>query len=221
MKQSTKATARLFFAASFCCALAFYAGLGRAEDVKPAAKLIKLAVFDLELDDFSAGGPLAGESAEETARLRRVTALAREQLAKSGLFELVDTSASSDVNQREHWLRKCNGCEADIARALGADMSFLGLFPQDQRDGAKPRISHPRRPNRRVPQRVANGLSRRDRRVLEPRDCLAHQARPRRTGTRAPRPRGGALRQRLSNANQTQANKARLARAFFFEDAHR
>ena len=88
------------FAACFCCALAFYAGLGRAEDAKPAAKLIKLAVFDLELDDFSAGGPLAGESAEETARLRRVTALAREQLAKSGLFELVDTSASSDENLR-------------------------------------------------------------------------------------------------------------------------
>ena len=128
MKQSTKATARLFFAACFCCALAFYAGLGRAEDAKPTAKLIKLAVFDLELDDFSAGGPLAGESAEETARLRRVTALAREQLAKSGLFELVDTSASGNVNQREHWLRKCNGCEADIARALGADMSFLGFF---------------------------------------------------------------------------------------------
>ena len=96
MKQSLRATARLLFAACFCCALAFYAGLGRAEDAKPTAKLIKLAVFDLELDDFSAGGPLAGESAEETARLRRVTALAREQLAKSGLFELVDTSASSD-----------------------------------------------------------------------------------------------------------------------------
>ncbi len=124
MKQSLRATARLLFAACFCCALAFCAGLGRAEDAKP----IKLAVFDLELDDFSAGGPLAGESAEETARLRRVTALAREQLAKSGLFELVDTSASSDENLRAHWLRKCNGCEADIARALGADMSFLGFF---------------------------------------------------------------------------------------------
>ena len=50
--------------------MAFHAGLGRAEDVKPATKPIKLAVFDLELDDLSAGGPLAGESAEETARLR-------------------------------------------------------------------------------------------------------------------------------------------------------
>jgi hypothetical protein len=128
MNQSTKAAARLFLAVGLCCALTFYARLGRAENAKPIATLIKLAVFDLELDDFSAGGPLAGESAEETARLRRATALAREQLAKSGLFELVDTSASSDENLKAHWLRKCNGCEADIARALGADMSFLGFF---------------------------------------------------------------------------------------------
>jgi hypothetical protein len=28
----------------------------------------------------------------------------------------------------EHWLRKCNGCDADAARDLGADMSFVGLY---------------------------------------------------------------------------------------------
>ena len=99
-------------------------GTARAEAAKP----IKLAVFDLELDDFSAGGPLAGESAEETARLKRMTALARAELARSGLFELVDTGGSSDAMVKAHWLRKCNGCEADAARALGADMSFLGFF---------------------------------------------------------------------------------------------
>ena len=218
MKQSLRATARLFFAACFCCALAFYAGLGRAEDVKP----IKLAVFDLELDDFSAGGPLAGESAEETARLRRVTALAREQLAKSGLFELVDTSASSDESLKAHWLRKCNGCEADIARALGADMSFLGFFRKisvmeqnlefrirDARTGELMNVS----------QTDYRGETDK---FLEPRDRLAHQARPRRTGTRAPRAKAGAVDPRaFSNANRTQANQARLARAFFFKDAHR
>ncbi len=130
MKLSAKAgaLARLFLAAALFCALALGAGFGRAEGAKPIAKPIKLAVFDLELDDFSAGGPLAGESSEETARLRRVTALARERLAQSGLFELVDASASNDERLKAHWLRKCNGCEADIAQALGADMSFLGFF---------------------------------------------------------------------------------------------
>ena len=85
---------------------------------------------DVEVVDAGLPNAFGGydQAPEETARLRRVTALAREQLAKSGLFELVDTSTSSDENLKAHWLRKCNGCEADIARALGADMSFLGFF---------------------------------------------------------------------------------------------
>jgi hypothetical protein len=89
---------------------------------------IKLAVFDLELDDFSAGGPLAGESADETARLQRMTKLTRDLLSQSGLFEIVDVSRSSSVMAAERWLRKCNGCDADAARELGADMSFVGFF---------------------------------------------------------------------------------------------
>lgn len=89
---------------------------------------IKLAVFDVELDDFTAGGPIAGESPKETAMLQRVTALAREQLAQSGLFEILDGSASANEMVKTHWLRKCNGCEAGVARDLGAAMSFLAFF---------------------------------------------------------------------------------------------
>lgn len=88
----------------------------------------KLAVFEIELDDFSAGGPIAGESAEETARLRRMSALARQLLAASGLFEVVDGAASSLPEARDHWLRKCNGCDADAARALGAEYSFVAFY---------------------------------------------------------------------------------------------
>jgi hypothetical protein len=101
-----------------------FAAVAHADSPRP----IKLAVFDLELDDFTAGGPIAGESAEETARLRRMTALARDLLAKSGLFEIVDVSGSKDTMVKEHWLRKCNGCDADVARELGADMSFTGFY---------------------------------------------------------------------------------------------
>ncbi len=94
-----------------------------AESPRP----IKLAVF-LELDDFSAGGPIAGESPVETARLQRTTTIARDLLARSGLFELVEVSGSRSQLVAEHWLRKCNGCDADAARDLGADMSFVGFF---------------------------------------------------------------------------------------------
>lgn len=102
------------------------AGGAQAQAQSPAR--LKLAVFDIELDDFSAGGPIAGESPEETARLQRMTALARELLAQSGLFDIVDGSASTDQRVKDHWLRKCNGCDADIAQALGADLSFVCFF---------------------------------------------------------------------------------------------
>jgi Protein of unknown function (DUF2380) len=88
----------------------------------------KLAVFDLELDDFSAGGPLAGETPEETERLKRMSALARRLLSESRLFRLVETGGATDTRAKDHWLRKCDGCDAEIARSLGADLSFIGYF---------------------------------------------------------------------------------------------
>jgi hypothetical protein len=112
---------------SVLCAAALGAARASAA-ATDVAKPIKLAVFNLELDDFSAGGPLAGESAEETARLHRMTLLARELLANSGLFDIVEVDGSSNAMVKERWLRKCNGCEADAARELGADMSFVGFF---------------------------------------------------------------------------------------------
>jgi len=99
-----------------------------------AAK-IRAVVFDMELEDYSAGGPLAGESPAEASRLRRVTAQVREQLARSGQYEVIDPSADnpalSEANKnamRQHRLWQCNGCEADIAKAYGADESILGVF---------------------------------------------------------------------------------------------
>lgn len=89
---------------------------------------IKLAVFDFELDDFSAGGPIAGESSIETARLHAVTLQARRELADSPIFEIVDAGSSTDDRVKTHWLRKCNGCDAQIAQRLGADMSLVGIF---------------------------------------------------------------------------------------------
>lgn len=99
------------------------ASAAQAEAARP-----KLAVFDLELDDFTAGGPIAGESPAETARLQRMSQLARELLAQSDLFELVDPGASTNDRVKAHWLRKCNGCDAAAARELGADLSFVGYF---------------------------------------------------------------------------------------------
>jgi hypothetical protein len=108
-----------------CIAWSFLSSFAAASETSPP---FKLAAFDMELDDFSAGGPLAGESAAETARLRRMTALARDLLWRSGLFEIIDVPTSSSPIVAQHWLRKCNGCDADVARKLGADLSFVAFF---------------------------------------------------------------------------------------------
>lgn len=123
-RKFTNDLAAALLISSIIWAMLAHAPMAQAAGAPP----IKLAVFDIELDDFSAGGPIAGESPEETARLQRMTILARQLLAQSGLFEIVDVSASDDQRVKDHWLRKCNGCEADIARGLGADMSFICFF---------------------------------------------------------------------------------------------
>jgi hypothetical protein len=101
---------------------------------------IKIAFFDVELADFSAGGPLAGQSPEETARINLTSERLRELFGKTGRYELIDISGDhpgvSVVNAetiRSHDIRGCNGCEVDIARALGADQTFLAFFKKVSR----------------------------------------------------------------------------------------
>lgn len=123
---SRKTACSLVLCAGFMSALI---AMSRAEQTAPeSAAPIKIAVFDMELEDYSAGGPIAGESPAETARLKLVTGQLRDQLAKSGRYQLVDVSAAHTKEMSDHWLRKCNGCEANIARSLGADQSLLGVF---------------------------------------------------------------------------------------------
>lgn len=113
---------------SFFIAVLIWPFFFAANGVAEPQQRIKLAVFDIELDDFSTGGPIAGESAAETARLSRMTELARQLLAQSGIFEIVDVGSSENEMVKAHWLRKCNGCETEAARALGADMAFIGFY---------------------------------------------------------------------------------------------
>ena len=53
---------------------------------------IKIAVFDFELEDYSAGGGIIGETPEDIAQLKRATDDARQLLAQSGRYSLVDVS---------------------------------------------------------------------------------------------------------------------------------
>jgi hypothetical protein len=100
----------------------------RAESTPP----VKLALFDFELEDFSAGAGLAGGSADAKC-LGLATEEARRLVAQSGRYSLVETEGVEAAPAKEHWLRKCDGCEAAIAAELGAEQSLVGVVTRVSR----------------------------------------------------------------------------------------
>lgn len=88
---------------------------------------VKLAVFDFELKDFSGGAGIIPESDDDREQLRRATETARRLLIESGRYSLVDVSRADAPDVIAHTLEKCDGCEAAIARKLGADQSLVGI----------------------------------------------------------------------------------------------
>jgi Protein of unknown function (DUF2380) len=88
---------------------------------------LKLAIFDFELEDLSAGASLAAGDPADSEQLKSVANEARRLVARSGRYALVDISSADAQAVKEHWLRKCDGCEAAIALKLGTEQSFIGI----------------------------------------------------------------------------------------------
>ena len=96
------------------------AGSAIAQDAK------KAAVFDLELIDTSLEGEIRGKNAAESQRLRMASDRLRRELVGTGAYVLVDQTPAADAVKAAGFLHGCNGCEADIARALGAEIAVTG-----------------------------------------------------------------------------------------------
>jgi hypothetical protein len=88
---------------------------------------IALALFDFELEDFSADVSPAGETPSDAAPLTQVTDEVRRLLAQSGRYRLIDVGAVDAAEATAHTLRDCDGCAAAIALKLGAEQSFVGV----------------------------------------------------------------------------------------------
>jgi hypothetical protein len=95
------------------------AGCAAAAD---AAGPIKIAVFSFELEEH---GPAS--KGGEAPHLAQATEEAKKQLAASGRYTLVDASAADLSLAKGLPLRECGGCEAAIARKLGADQALVGV----------------------------------------------------------------------------------------------
>jgi len=98
-----------------------------------AADAVKMAVFEFELDDKSAGGGIIAADAIDTENLKLSTEEARRMLAASGRYSIVDPGAAATDATAAGGIRNCNGCEASLARKLGADQSMAGVFTRVNR----------------------------------------------------------------------------------------
>jgi hypothetical protein len=94
---------------------------------QPPAAPIRLAIFEFELEDTSAGAESAGETASDAKGLADVTDAVRQLLAQSGRYDVIDVSAASADAVKNHTLHDCSGCDARIALGLGADQSLVGV----------------------------------------------------------------------------------------------
>lgn len=98
-----------------------------------AANIVKMAVFEFELDDKSAGGGIIAADAIDIENLKLSTEQARRMLVASGRYSIVDpANAAADVTATGG-IRSCNGCEASLANKLGADQSMAGVFTRVNR----------------------------------------------------------------------------------------
>ncbi|GAC1561563.1 MAG: DUF3280 domain-containing protein [Beijerinckiaceae bacterium] len=90
-----------------------------------AAEPMKIAIFDFELIDTSLEGQMKGPNADEQARLARLAPALRTKLAASDRYTIIDTTP---VEARAHAqnLQSCGGCDAELARAVGAAVALTG-----------------------------------------------------------------------------------------------
>ena len=88
---------------------------------------IPIAVFDFELEDMSAAGSAGNVTAPDAGYLADVTKGVRDLFARSGRYRVVEADGASADAARKHDLRDCDGCDAGIAKTLGADQSLVGV----------------------------------------------------------------------------------------------
>jgi hypothetical protein len=98
-----------------------------------AADPIKIAVFNFALDDRSAAGGIIGQDARDSKYLKDSTEEARKMLASSGRYRIVDTASVEAKLAAAGGIENCNGCEAPLARQLGAEQWMVGLVTRVSR----------------------------------------------------------------------------------------
>lgn len=100
-----------------CAALALLlTGAAAAQD-RPTA------VFAVELWDTSG----EGTKPDEAARIQAATDALRKLVDQAAAYRVIDLAPAAEIIEARRPLRNCNGCELDIARDLGAEVSVTAV----------------------------------------------------------------------------------------------
>lgn len=84
------------------------------------------AIFEFELLDSSLEGATTGTRPDERRRLDALDESLSRLLHAHG-FSIVPLDAATSEKARRVHLYGCNGCEADLAAAIGAEIAVTGL----------------------------------------------------------------------------------------------
>ncbi|SEB07170.1 DUF3280 domain-containing protein [Rubrimonas cliftonensis] len=87
-----------------------------------AAAEKRAAFFGLRFIDTSPGG----QQGDELARLARIEETLVRRLTEEDRFEFVDVAPAAAKLDRISNIAHCNGCDSEIAAALGADVAITG-----------------------------------------------------------------------------------------------
>ena len=114
--------------AAFLGIMVAIAGMSGRSSAEPAGSgAVKIAVFEFELEDATPAAEYVGKPTTSDESLQKATVAAREQLAGSGRYRIVSVDGVDALQVHDRTLRNCDGCEAAIARKLGARQSMIGI----------------------------------------------------------------------------------------------
>ena len=68
----------------------------------------------------------AGLDPEDKRRLEVITAELTKLIKDSGRYQIVDSAPIAKEIDDKSPMYKCNGCEDDLAKKVGADVAFIG-----------------------------------------------------------------------------------------------
>lgn len=112
-------------------AVIFTAGFAGA--VTAADKAVVLP-FEIIIEDTLDGIPMADPA--EKKRLQLLTAEVTRLLSEAGTYAVVDPAPQAAEIDKKSPFFKCNGCEADIAKALGSAFAITGLVQKGSASAA-------------------------------------------------------------------------------------